>query len=42
MMGLSSLARAGLLREADEELAKIRITAATIPPLVAFLREGLK
>jgi cytochrome c peroxidase len=37
MMTLSGMARAGLLREADEELVKIKITAANIPPLVAFL-----
>ena len=37
MMQLSGMARAGHLREADEELAKIKITAANISPLVAFL-----
>jgi cytochrome c peroxidase len=34
---LSDMARAGRVREADEELAKIRIGAAEIAPLVAFL-----
>lgn len=37
MMQLSGMARAGHLREADEELPKIKITAANIPALVAFL-----
>ncbi|HEU0176548.1 MAG TPA: cytochrome c peroxidase [Blastocatellia bacterium] len=34
---LSDMARAGRVREGDEELAKIRIGAAGITPLVAFL-----
>lgn len=34
---LSDLSRAGRVRESDEELAKIRISAAEIAPLVAFL-----
>jgi cytochrome c peroxidase len=34
---LSDLARAGRVRSADEELARIRITEADIPSLVAFL-----
>ncbi|MGE0128709.1 MAG: cytochrome-c peroxidase [Blastocatellales bacterium] len=34
---LSEMARAGRVREGDEELAKIRISAADIAPLVAFL-----
>ncbi|HZF41033.1 MAG TPA: cytochrome c peroxidase [Blastocatellia bacterium] len=34
---LSDMARAGRVREGDEELAKIRIGAAEITPLVAFL-----
>ena len=34
---LSDMARAGRVREGDEELAKIRIGAAEIVPLVAFL-----
>jgi cytochrome c peroxidase len=37
MIAVSEMARAGRLREADEELAKIKITASEIPPLVAFL-----
>jgi cytochrome c peroxidase len=37
MIDLSKLAQAGRLREADEELAKIKITNADISPLVAFL-----
>gem|GEM_PF-825442 len=42
---LSEMARAGRIRESDEELAKIRISAADIAPLVAFmnsLNEDLK
>jgi cytochrome c peroxidase len=42
---LSDMARAGRVREGDEELAKIRIGAAEIAPLVAFLNslnENLK
>src|SRR5215468_10676090 len=42
---LSDMARSGRLREGDEELAKIRISAADIAPLVAFmnsLNEDLK
>jgi cytochrome c peroxidase len=34
---LSDMARAGRVRESDDELAKIRIGAAEIAPLVAFL-----
>lgn len=34
---LSEMARAGRVRESDEELAKIRISAAEIAPLAAFL-----
>lgn len=34
---LSEMARAGRVRESDEELAKIRIGAADVAPLVAFL-----
>jgi cytochrome c peroxidase len=34
---LSDMARAGRVREGDEELARIRIGAAEIDPLVAFL-----
>jgi len=34
---LSDMARAGRVREGDEELARIRIGAAEIAPLVAFL-----
>ena len=37
MIALSEMARAGRLREADEEMAKIKITASDIGPLVAFL-----
>jgi cytochrome c peroxidase len=37
MIQFSEAAQAGRLREADEELAKIRITNSDIPPLVAFL-----
>lgn len=37
MIDLSKAAQAGHLREADEELAKIKITNADIPALVAFL-----
>jgi cytochrome c peroxidase len=45
MMKLSEMARAGRLREADEELAKVKLTAADIPSLVSFLNslnENLK
>ncbi len=45
MMKLSEMARAGHVREADEELANVNITAADISPLVAFLNslnENLK
>lgn len=45
MIRLSAMARAGRVRESDEELAKIRIGAADIAPLVAFmnsLNEDLK
>jgi cytochrome c peroxidase len=38
LMRLSELARAGKVREGDEELAKIRITDADIPSLAAFLK----
>jgi cytochrome c peroxidase len=34
---LSEMARAGRVREGDDELAKIRITATDVAPLVAFL-----
>jgi cytochrome c peroxidase len=34
---LSDMARAGRVREGDEELAKIRIGASEIAPLAAFL-----
>ena len=34
---LSDMARAGRIRESGEELAKIRISAAEIAPLIAFL-----
>ena len=37
LMRLSELARAGKLREGDEELTRIRITAADTESLVAFL-----
>jgi cytochrome c peroxidase len=37
MMTLSEMARKGSLREADEELMKVKITAADVPALVAFL-----
>ena len=37
MIGLSEMARRGTLREADEEMAKIKIAAVDIPPLAAFL-----
>jgi cytochrome c peroxidase len=42
---LSDMTRAGRVREGDEELAKIRVGAAEIAPLVAFLKtlnENLK
>ncbi len=45
MIRLSEMARAGRVRESDEELSKIRISAADIAPLVAFmnsLNEDLK
>jgi cytochrome c peroxidase len=35
---LSEMARAGQVREADEELARIKITESDIDPLVAFLK----
>lgn len=38
LMRLSELARAGKVREGDEELTRIRITDADIPSLVAFLK----
>jgi cytochrome c peroxidase len=38
LMRLSEMARAGEVREADEELAKIRISEADIPALAAFLQ----
>jgi cytochrome c peroxidase len=34
---LSDMARSGRVREGDEELAKIRIGAAEVAPLVSFL-----
>lgn len=37
MIRLSEMARAGRLREADEEMAKVSITASDIAPLAAFL-----
>jgi cytochrome c peroxidase len=37
MIELSEMARRGKLREADEEVAKIKIAASDVPPLVAFL-----
>lgn len=37
LMRLSDLARAGRVREADDGLAKIRISDADIRPLAAFL-----
>lgn len=37
VMRLSTLARAGRVREADEELGRIRISESDIPALVAFL-----
>jgi len=37
MRRLSEMARAGRIREADEELAKIKISDADITPLAAFL-----
>jgi cytochrome c peroxidase len=38
IMRLSELARAGKVREADDQLARIIITEADVAPLVAFLR----
>ena len=38
IMRLSELARAGKVRQADEQLARINISEADIAPLVAFLR----
>ncbi|HSE38430.1 MAG TPA: hypothetical protein VLG74_14085, partial [Blastocatellia bacterium] len=37
LMRMSEMARAGQVRSGDEELARIRITDADIPSLVAFL-----
>jgi cytochrome c peroxidase len=37
MIRLSEMARAGRVRESDEELAKIKISAADVAPLLAFL-----
>ena len=37
LMRLSEMARAGQVREGDEELAKIMISEADVAPLVAFL-----
>ncbi|HJQ70279.1 MAG TPA: cytochrome c peroxidase [Blastocatellia bacterium] len=37
MIALSEMARASRLREADQELARVKITESDIPPLVAFL-----
>jgi hypothetical protein len=31
------MARAGQIRESDDELKRVRITAADVAPLVAFL-----
>ena len=36
-IALSEMARGARLREADEELAKIKLKDSDIPPLVAFL-----
>ena len=44
LIRLSEMARAGRIRQADEELPKIRLTEADIAPLLAFLstlNEGL-
>lgn len=38
IMRLSELARAGKVREADEQLSRINITEADVAPLAAFLR----
>ena len=38
LIRLSELARAGKVRDGDEELARINITEAGVTPLVAFLR----
>jgi cytochrome c peroxidase len=38
LMRLSDMARAGEVREADEELAKIRISEADVPALISFLK----
>lgn len=38
LMRLSEMARAGRVRAADDELAKIKISEADIAPLAAFLR----
>ncbi len=37
MIRLSDMARAGSLREADDELARVRIAASDVEPLAAFL-----
>jgi cytochrome c peroxidase len=37
LMRLSELARAGQVREGDPELSRIRLTAADLPSLIAFL-----
>jgi cytochrome c peroxidase len=37
MIGLSEMARRGTLREADEEMARVKINDSDIPALVAFL-----
>ena len=45
MIRISEMARTGRIRQGDDELAKIRISASEIPPLVAFmnsLNEDLK
>ncbi len=45
MLQFSEMARAGRIREADQELGKVRISASDIAPLVAFmnaLNEDLK
>jgi cytochrome c peroxidase len=44
LIRLSEMSRAGRVRQADEELPKLRLTEADIPPLLAFLstlNEGL-
>ena len=44
LIRVSEMSRAGRIRQADEELPKIRLTEADITPLLAFLstlNEGL-